>query len=117
VEFGLPAEVIRLIDTLKKNGFKAYIVGGCVRDMLLGKTPKDWDICTSATPEQVMSVFCEEVVIPTGLKHGTVTLVIDHKPYEITTFRMEWDYSDNRRPDRVEFIEDIKEDLARRDLR
>ena len=96
----------------------AYIVGGCVRDSLLGKTPNDWDICTSAKPDRVLAVMKEYNIrtIETGLKHGTVTALMYDGQYEITTFRIDGDYSDNRRPDSVEFVDDIKADLSRRDF-
>ena len=92
------------------------MVGGCVRDSLLGLTPKDWDICTAATPQEVESCFAGHRIIETGLKHGTVTVVLDDGQYEVTTFRTDGVYSDNRRPDSVEFVKDIREDLARRDF-
>lgn len=103
-----------IINRLLENGHKAYIVGGCVRDILLGKTPDDYDITTSATPEEIIALF--DKTIPTGIKHGTVTVVIDGTAVEVTTFRTENGYTDNRRPDRVEFVNDIKEDLSRRDF-
>ena len=105
-----------IIETLEKNGFSAYAVGGCVRDSLLGKTPYDWDITTSALPEKIMEIFSGFEVIPTGLKHGTVTVRIDGQNYEVTTFRTESGYSDSRHPEKVEFVSDLKEDLRRRDF-
>lgn len=105
-----------LLDLLSKAGYEAYLVGGCVRDMLLMKTPKDFDITTSATPEQIKSVFMDKQIVETGVKHGTVTVVIDSVPYEITTFRIDGDYSDGRHPDSVKFAKTIKEDLSRRDF-
>ena len=101
---------------LEKSGFKAYAVGGCVRDSLLGKTPDDWDMTTSSTPEETMKVFKDFRVIPTGIKHGTVTVVIDGNHIEITTMRIDGEYHDNRRPDEVEFTSDIEKDLSRRDF-
>ena len=116
ININIPEEVQYIIDNLEKNGFEAYAVGGCVRDILLGKTPQDWDICTSALPEQTMKCFEGRHIIETGLKHGTVTLMLNHKPFEITTYRIDGIYSDNRRPDKVEFVSDVKEDLSRRDF-
>ena len=112
----LPSEAENIIVRLYKFGYKAYVVGGCVRDSILGKIPNDWDVCTDATPDKVMEIFSDYNVIPTGLKHGTVTVVVNHTPYEITTFRIDGDYSDNRRPDKVEFTTNIIEDLSRRDF-
>ena len=105
-----------LIHTLQDNGHSAYVVGGCVRDSILGREPHDWDICTSATPEQMLEVFKERRVIETGLQHGTITVVVDKIPYEITTYRIDGDYSDNRRPDSVTFTDNLIEDLKRRDF-
>ena len=105
-----------VVRKLTEKGYKAYAVGGCVRDLLRGRTPDDYDIATSAFPENVAEVFSAYDVIPTGLKHGTVTVVIDKIPYEITTFRKDGDYLDGRRPDKVEFVDDVKEDLSRRDF-
>ena len=115
--FVLPKEVIYIIEALESNGYEAYIVGGCVRDSLLGKTPKDWDICTSALPTETMRVFSNHTTIATGLQHGTLTLVLDHHPYEITTYRIDGNYSDHRRPETVSFVRNLHEDLARRDFR
>ena len=105
-----------LLDALHRAGFAAYAVGGCVRDSLLGLAPHDWDLCTAARPEQVMELFGEKQCIPTGLQHGTVTVKRDGRLYEITTFRTEGSYSDGRHPDRVAFVPDVREDLARRDF-
>lgn len=105
-----------LIHTLQDNGHSAYVVGGCVRDSILGREPHDWDICTSATPEQMLEVFKGRRVIETGLQHGTITVVVDKIPYEITTYRIDGDYSDNRRPDSVTFTDNLIEDLKRRDF-
>ena len=112
----LPKEVKKAISMLETSGFEAYAVGGCVRDSLLGKTPTDFDITTSALPEETKLVFKNEHVIETGIKHGTVTVLIDHNPLEITTFRIDENYSDNRHPDKVTFTRSLKEDLARRDF-
>ena len=105
-----------LLDALHRAGFAAYAVGGCVRDSLLGLDPHDWDLCTSARPEQVMALFGEEKCIPTGLQHGTVTVKQGGRLYETTTFRTEGAYSDGRHPDAVCFVPDVREDLARRDF-
>ena len=112
----LPQTVLSILHRLERAGHAAYVVGGAVRDLLRGLTPHDFDLTTSARPEEVMAVFADETVIPTGIAHGTVTLVIDHIPYEITTFRGEGAYTDHRRPDAVEFIDSIEADLARRDF-
>ena len=105
-----------LLDTLHRAGYAAYVVGGCVRDSLLGLTPHDWDLCTSALPQQVMKLFGAQRCIPTGLQHGTVTVKQSGALYEITTFRTEGTYTDGRHPDEVHFVPDVREDLARRDL-
>ena len=105
-----------LLDTLHRAGYAAYVVGGCVRDSLLGLTPHDWDLCTSALPQQGMELFGEERCIPTGLQHGTVTVKQGGGLYEITTFRTEGTYTDGRHPDEVHFVPDVREDLARRDF-
>ena len=105
-----------LLDALHGAGHAAYAVGGCVRDSLLGLAPHDWDLCTSARPEQVMALFGEKKCIPTGLQHGTVTVKQGGRLYETTTFRTEGAYSDGRHPDAVCFVPDVREDLARRDF-
>lgn len=101
---------------LEKNGFNAYVVGGCVRDSLCGKEPCDWDMTTSSTPQETMEVFKDFRVIPTGLKHGTVTVIIDGIHIEITTMRVDGEYYDNRRPESVHFTTEIEQDLSRRDF-
>ena len=105
-----------LLDTLHAAGYAAYAVGGCVRDSLLGRTAHDWDLCTSALPQQVMELFGAEQCIPTGLQHGTVTIKYGGRLYETTTFRTEGSYTDGRHPDAVQFVPDVREDLARRDF-
>ena len=105
-----------LLYTLHRAGYAAYVVGGCVRDSLLGLTPHDWDLCTSALPQQVMELFGAQRCIPTGLQHGTVTVKQSGGLYEITTFRTEGAYTDGRHPDEVHFVPDVREDLARRDF-
>ena len=105
-----------LLDALHAAGYAAYAVGGCVRDSLLGRTAHDWDLCTSALPQQVMDLFGTEQCIPTGLQHGTVTIKYGGQLYETTTFRTEGSYTDGRHPDAVQFVPDVREDLARRDF-
>ena len=105
-----------LLDALHTAGYAAYAVGGCVRDSLLGRTAHDWDLCTSALPQQVMELFGAEQCIPTGLQHGTVTIKYGGQLYETTTFRTEGSYTDGRHPDEVRFVPDVREDLARRDF-
>lgn len=112
----LPEPVQRMIRILEKNGFSAYTVGGCVRDSLIGKTPQDWDLCTSAPPDAVKRCFCGYHVFETGIRHGTLTILMDETPCEITTFRSESFYSDGRHPDAVTFVSDIATDLKRRDF-
>ncbi len=112
----IPAQIEYMLRKLGDNGFEAYLVGGCVRDFLLGGTPCDYDITTSATPEETISVFAGDRVIPTGLKHGTVTVLYDGMAAEITTYRTETTYTDGRHPDKVEFSRNIKDDLCRRDF-
>ena len=110
----IPAGVRGCLDTLRQAGYAAHPVGGCVRDLLLGRTPGDYDLCTSARPEQVMALF--ERTIPTGIQHGTVTVLTGDGPVEVTTFRREGGYADGRHPDGVAFDVGLTEDLARRDF-
>lgn len=112
----LPEYAMRVVTQLEDHGFEAYVVGGCVRDSLLGDQPKDWDVCTNATPQQVLSVFRRRPVIKTGLKHGTVTVMEQRHPVEVTTFRIDGNYVDNRHPESVSFVGKVTEDLARRDF-
>lgn len=112
----MPKNVDIAINLLQSAGFEAYAVGGCVRDSLLGKTPNDWDITTSAKPEDMKSVFADFHCIDTGIKHGTVTVVIDGEPLEITTFRLDGEYEDNRHPKSVTFTSNLGADLGRRDF-
>lgn len=114
MKFNLPQKIEYVLDTLISNGHSAYIVGGCVRDLLCGKVPHDYDITTSATPIQTQGLF--EKTIATGIKHGTVTVIIDGTQIEVTTFRTEATYTDSRHPDGVNFVRDVTEDLARRDF-
>ncbi len=109
-----PKYALAVLHRLRKSGFEAYMVGGCVRDMLMGRRPNDWDICTSALPEQVEGLFPR--THPTGLKHGTITVVSDGRPLEVTTFRTDGYYIDHRRPESVSFVPDLNEDLKRRDF-
>ena len=110
----IPKEIQFIIDTLVKNGFEAYLVGGCVRDMLMGIPPHDYDITTSAPPEIILTIF--EKTIPTGIKHGTVTVINGGIAAEVTTYRADGEYADHRRPESVTFVKSLKEDLARRDF-
>ena len=110
-----PIQVHELLTRLGEAGFPAYLVGGCVRDLLMERQPGDWDVTTSALPEQVMSLFAPDV-FPTGLQHGTVTVRIGGRSFEVTTFRRDGDYLDSRHPDHVEFTASLEEDLSRRDF-
>ena len=112
----LDAGAAALLARLHGAGYATYAVGGCVRDSLLGRTPQDWDLCTSARPEQVLALFGEGQCIPTGLQHGTVTIKYGGQLYETTTFRTEGAYTDGRHPDEVHFVPDVRQDLARRDF-
>lgn len=116
MDIKLPMPVQFILNQLNDNGYEAYVVGGCVRDSIMGFAPHDWDICTSALPEQVIDVFKDYKVIPTGIQHGTVSVVLEDTVYEITTYRVDGEYKDNRHPDSVEFVSNLKEDLARRDF-
>lgn len=116
MNFKLPRKITTALNQLNKAGYEAYIVGGCVRDMLMHKTPHDFDITTSALPEQTCEVFNGYEIIPTGIKHGTVTVLYEGEPLEITTFRTDGEYSDNRHPDSVTFTASLEKDLARRDF-
>lgn len=114
MKFDLPQNIKFVLNTFNQNGHKAYIVGGCVRDLLCGKTPHDFDVTTSALPHETQNFF--DKTIATGLSHGTVTIMIDGEPIEATTFRTESVYNDSRHPESVNFVSDVKEDLARRDF-
>lgn len=115
-EMPLPGDVEYIINKLTENGYRADVVGGAVRDFLLGKVPHDYDITTSADPNEVKAVFKDLKTVDTGIKHGTVTLVLNNKPYEITTYRHEEGYTDSRHPDKVVFTRRIEDDLSRRDF-
>lgn len=110
----IPKDVKYIIDTFYNNGYEAFMVGGCIRDCLLKKVPMDYDIATSAPPEITQKLFKKS--IPTGIEHGTITVLINKNSYEVTTYRVEGKYSNNRKPDSVTFISNIKDDLARRDF-
>lgn len=112
----IPQDAALILRLCRQAGHQAYVVGGCVRDALLGRAPQDWDICTSATPQEMLRIFDGYRVVETGLKHGTLTVVLGHTPYEVTTFRVEEGYADHRHPDQVRFVHDVREDLARRDF-
>lgn len=112
----LPYGAKFVLNRLHEQGFQAYVVGGCVRDTLLGKEPQDWDVCTNALPQEMQRVFADCHVIETGLQHGTLTVMINHEPYEVTTFRVDGEYTDHRHPDEVIFVADVKDDLSRRDF-
>lgn len=112
----IPCEVVELLDCLNKSNYEAYVVGGCVRDTLLGLKPHDWDICTSASPQEMIEVFSGYRVLKTGLKHGTLTVLVNEKPIEVTTFRTDGEYKDHRHPESVVFVKTLKEDLSRRDF-
>ena len=112
----LPPKTAAVLQRLSSAGFSAYAVGGCVRDSLLGAAPQDWDICTNATPEEIVACFSEERTILTGVRYGTVTVLCGGEPFEITTFRAEVGYSDSRHPDAVRFLSSLRGDLARRDF-
>lgn len=107
---------LHILRKLEKSGFEAYIIGGCVRDMIMGRQVHDFDITTNALPQQIIDVFADERTIPTGIKHGTVTVMYENEPFEVTTFRIDGEYSDCRRPDSVEFTSSLREDCARRDF-
>ncbi len=116
MDFYLPQSVSMIIDKLEYNGFEAYIVGGCVRDSILGKKPNDYDIATSASPQEVKKCLYGYKTIDTGIKHGTVTVIVNGESIEVTTFRIDGAYEDNRHPMEVEFSSDIIDDLSRRDF-
>ncbi len=116
IKITLPPQAEKAIEMLESNGFEAYAVGGSVRDSLLGKTPYDWDICTSCKPQGLIKIFSGYKIIETGLKHGTLTVIIDNMKLEITAFRRESDYPDHRRPSQVDYVSSLSEDLSRRDF-
>ena len=118
MDIEIPQSARTILDLLEAAGHEAFVVGGCVRDALMGRTPNDWDIATSARPEQTKAVAADAgfKTIDTGIKHGTVTVIVDHEPFEVTTYRADGSYSDGRHPDSIEFLDRIDGDLARRDF-
>lgn len=116
MKFELPHGARFVLDTLRQNGYEAFVVGGCVRDGLLGREPNDWDITTSARPEEITACFPQQTLLLNGIKHGTVGIVLDGTVFEATTYRVDGQYSDNRRPDSVVFTRNLRDDLARRDF-
>ena len=114
MKLNIPEYVKKVVDTLEQKGYEAYVVGGAVRDAMLGKIPEDWDVATNALAKQTGECF--ERHFDTGIKHGTVTVLMDHKPVEVTTYRVDGEYKDNRRPESVKFTENIEDDLKRRDF-
>ena len=112
----IPSGANEIIHNLQNNEYEAFLVGGCVRDSIFGRQIHDYDITTSATPDEMMKVFKDKRIIETGLQHGTITIVIDGEGYECTTYRIDGNYSDSRRPDSVTFTRNLKEDLKRRDF-
>ena len=110
----LPQNVDRIISTLQENGYEAYAVGGCVRDSILGRVPGDWDITTSAMPEETKALF--QKTFDTGIEHGTITVLLDGEGYEVTTYRIDGEYEDSRHPKEVTFTRCLEEDLLRRDF-
>ena len=116
MKISIPDNVKTIIEILNNSGHESFIVGGCVRDSLMGIIPNDWDICTSAKPEQIKECFKEFNTFDSGIKHGTISIVIDKEIFEVTTYRIDGEYTDNRRPESVTFTDDITKDLARRDF-
>lgn len=116
MEIHIPNGARKIIARLEQHGYEAYIVGGCVRDSLMGKRPSDWDICTSARAEEMMALFEDKRVIPTGIQHGTLTILAEDGAYEVTTFRIDGEYLDHRHPKSVAFTRELAEDLSRRDF-
>lgn len=114
MKINIPDDALHIINKLNMFGHDAYVVGGCVRDSIMGRIPQDWDICTSALPNEICSIF--DKVIPTGIQHGTITVLVNSVPYEVTTYRIDGEYSNNRVPDNVEFTDSLAEDLKRRDF-
>ena len=112
----IPAQAQEALQTLQRAGFEAYLVGGCVRDSLLGLIPHDWDITTSALPEETARLFSSLPLVRQGEKHGTILVLFPGLPLEITTFRIDGPYADHRRPEAVRFSRSLREDLARRDF-
>ena len=116
IKINIPSPCQKALELLEAHGHEAYLVGGCVRDSVLGKEPLDWDICTEALPEEMLKIFAAYRLVLNGLKHGTVTVIINRMPIEITTYRIDGEYEDNRHPKEVHFTSNLKEDLSRRDF-
>lgn len=116
IKFDLPCDVLKIIDTIRSSGHRADVVGGAVRDLFLGRVTSDYDITTDATPERVKEIFKDERTIDTGIKHGTVTVLLDGVGYEVTTYRVDGEYKDSRHPEAVTFTKRLEDDLARRDF-
>ena len=114
IQIQIPEKAKYIIETIQNAGFEAYVVGGCVRDSILGRCPEDWDITTSARPEQVKTLFRR--TIDTGIQHGTVTVMLDKEGFEVTTYRVDGKYEDSRHPKEVTFTPNLEEDLKRRDF-
>ena len=112
----IPQNILYALSSLEKNGFEAYLVGGCVRDMMMNKTPSDFDITTNALPEEIINCFPDKKCVLSGMKHGTVAPIINHEAVEITTYRIDGEYKDSRHPEEVYFTKKIEEDLSRRDF-
>ena len=110
----LPEKVKRIIDIIEEAGYEAFAVGGCIRDSILGREPNDWDITTSAKPEEIKKLFAR--TIDTGLAHGTVTVMMEREGFEVTTYRIDGEYRDHRHPEEVTFTRNLKEDLKRREI-
>ena len=116
MKISVPENPKIILETLRGNGYEAFAVGGCVRDSLLGLTPHDWDVCTSALPGQIKECFADRQTLDIGIAHGTVTVIVNGQPIEVTTYRIDGDYKDNRHPESVTFTRNLREDLARRDF-
>lgn len=116
MEIRIPRAVDEIIGQLENGGYEAYAVGGCIRDSIMGKEPSDWDICTSSLPEETLACLHAENIVKNGIKHGTVTVRVSGRNYEITTFRTDGNYTDHRHPENVQFVRNLHEDLARRDF-
>lgn len=116
MNISVPDNVLWILNRIESAGYEAYCVGGAVRDCIMGENPEDWDITTNATPEKTREIFFDCKTVDTGLKHGTLTVIVNHIPYEVTTYRVDGGYTDNRHPDKVTFTRDLKNDLARRDF-
>ena len=116
MQIKIPEKPKRIIAELRACGFEAFVVGGCVRNSLMGLTPHDWDICTSAKPDEMLEVFRDYETIGFGMKHGTLVVMVEGEPFEVTTYRVDGEYSDNRHPESVTFTDDLTLDLSRRDF-